>query len=414
MITIYILILSLIIYTTIIYTAIKHPGLYSINIWPFDKNLRFFWYSWLVFLLILTPFTYNAFDLPVWVISAGNLIKGEILPDKYVYLPVYAMFQAAIAFPFIFFLADIRLLLVFIVKLTVILSYAYLPKIMVSLADKDKHIAPLPLVIAPIIIYYIFFGTNHIVTAFLLASSLLLMKKRRYILAGFLAGLSCYKFLLIPAIVLIFIIIFLKRGARFAIFFFVGIVISFIPSFLYYINDPSRLLKKISSFGAIGAHCVHIEPFHFLFAFKKFFPHLEAIYIHYKIWLFIVFLGFLLSVILYIFKLLNPLQAISLCYAITVIVIPEPFRLEPLIVLLWLDALNRDSYLLRLFTWILLLVHSASWFDFANFRSLAFDNSMPFFLWEYRGVFIAAAVITTIIISLVDKKNNIKSSEDIF
>jgi hypothetical protein len=200
------------------------------------------------------------------------------------------------------------------------------------------------------------------------------------------------------------IIIIRKFGISNALRFIFGGIIFIIPSLLYYFYDTQTLLKIIGNQAAIGGHCNHIESFHFFFLIANIFKGFEAWYIGNKIWFFLSMLGIPISLLLYKLKRVNFIQCLALSYAFVTIFAPEPFRLEPLIGLLWLDAVFRESIRMQTFIFITLLIHSAAWYDIANSTFLIFDPATPYFLWIGKGLYLGMSVIIMFLIVVFEKE----------
>ena len=106
---------------------------------------------------------------------------------------------------------------------------------------------------------------SAVVMLLLLLASLQSLKRGKWILAGVFGGLSCYKFLMMPTILVLIVILVKWRGVGKALKYCVGGLIAAIPSVLYYISDPSKLDRVLQTKAAIGAHSSHIERFHFFY-----------------------------------------------------------------------------------------------------------------------------------------------------
>lgn len=361
--------------------------------WPNHPTMFMIWVLWLIFLLALAPLSYHGEDMEVWRISIENLLRGELLPRSYVYLPIYAELLAALVWPFHLIGWDAPLLIIYAAKWFVIFSYAACAALMSRITPKHSELAPLGIVLAPVTIFYLFFGTNHIVMFFLLLSALILMKRGEWFWGGFFAAFSCYKFLMIPTVIVLFFIVVLKYGAKNSLRAWAGAAVFFIPSLIYYLYDGETLLTIITHQAAIGAHAGHIEPFHFFYLVSRNVHGFEAWYINTKIWFLLSISGIPVSLLLYRLKRLNFLQSLALSYAFVAIFALEPFRLEPLVGLLWLDAVYRENVRLQAAIVSILFIHAAAWYETANSAFLIFDPAMPHSLWLGKGLFLGAAII---------------------
>ena len=89
----------------------------------------------------------------------------------------------------------------------VLAAYALSAGLMVQILPNRSQLAPLGIILAPVTIFYVVWGTNHVVMFFFLLIGLLLVKRRAWFWAGLAIGLACYKFLLLPTAVVLFVII---------------------------------------------------------------------------------------------------------------------------------------------------------------------------------------------------------------
>lgn len=402
---------SIVVYGMLLWAFWKKPSLLDLRGWPKHPTLSRIWWIWVVFLTIFAPLTYYEGDMGVWTGAIESLFTGQPLASHYVYLPVYAEFQAALLWPFQQLGIVSHLLTVYIVNGFVIFTYVYSAKLMAALiaevAPASSELAPLGIVIAPVTIYYLFFGTNHIVMFFLLLCTLTLLRKQQWFWAGLFAGLSAYKFMLIPTLLVLFAMLLGKYPRKTIWMFILGGLISLIPSILYYIFNPEVLSLLLARRAAVGAHSYHIERFHFLYLLSKHIPNLTEWYIDKQMWFYLTMLGIPVSLLLYIQKRLTVLQTLAFSYGFVVLFAPEPFRLEPLIGLLWLDAVFRCDLRLQAAIFGVLFTHAAAWFDRAYPHALTLDPAMPVELWEARGLYIGLAVILALGIAITgqDKRD---------
>ncbi|MBV6392152.1 MAG: hypothetical protein KPEEDBHJ_01374 [Anaerolineales bacterium] len=399
------------IFSTLFYTAIAWFGFKErarilpwIRQWPQHPTLFAIWVIWLVFLLVFAPLSYHEADMGVWRASIQNMLNGEILPENYVYLPVYAWLQSAFVFPFHFIGWDSPLLIVYVVKWFTILAYAACAPFMSGFLPKHSDLAPLGIVLAPVTIFYLFFGTNHIVMFLLLLTALILAGKGQWLWAGFFAAFGCYKFLLVPTFITFGILIFWQYGFKNALQFLLGAVIFIIPNAVYYFFDTGTLLRIVTQQAAIGAHGTHIEPFHFFYTISSRFEGFEAWYIGNKIWFLLSLSGIPISLILFNFKRVNFLQCLAVSYAFVALFALEPFRLEPLIGLVWLDAVERNDLPLQSSVFVTLFIHAAAWYDLANSAFLTFDPAIPADYWAGRGFYLGLTVILMIGVMVIKRQ----------
>jgi hypothetical protein len=396
---------SILLYAAIIWFWFKERAsiLPWIRQWPRHPTLFAIWVIWLAFLLIFAPLSYHEADMGVWRTSIQNMLNRELLPENYVYLPVYAWLQSALVFPFHLLGWDSPLLIVYAVKWFTILAYAACAVLMSRFLLDRSDFAPLGIVLAPVTIFYLFFGTNHIVMFLFLLIALILARKGHWLWAGFFAAFSCYKFLLAPTCITLGILVLWQNGFKRVLQFLVGAAIFLIPNVVYYFFDLSTFLRIVSQQAAIGAHAAHIEPFHFFYVVSSLFEGFEAWYIGKKIWFLLSLSGIPISLLLFKLKRVNFLQCLALSYAFVALFALEPFRLEPLIGLVWLDAVNREDIPLQSSVFVTLFIHAAAWYDLANSAFLTFDPAMPVDLWSGRGFYLGLAVILMILI-MVSKR----------
>jgi hypothetical protein len=394
---------SLTIYATLIFGIWKRREIFSLRGWPKDPTLFRVWTGWIIFLVLLAPLSYFAGDMDGWVNSIISLLHGRPLPDNYVYLPAYAELLAALACPFTIAGVQSTLLLIYVVKLPVITSYVYCAKLMSEILPGRSELAPLGIVLAPVTIFYLFFGTNHVVMFFFLLAALVLLKKGNWFWSGFFAFSSCYKFLLVPTLLVFIVLLLMRHEFKKVIVFCLGGVLFLVPSFIYYCYEPALLMKVISNQAALGGHCFHIEPMHFLFSIKNSFPGLENMYVGQKLWFYLSLSGVPLSILLYWRKRLNFCQSLAFSCAIVAIFALEPFRLEPMIGLLWLDSVHRDDLRAQTGIIAILLIQAAAWYDLANSWILTFYSTDVLYLWNFRGLLLGLAIIVTLLIILLEK-----------
>jgi hypothetical protein len=395
-------ILSIALYAFIFWAIFRKKVLRSFRQWPRNPTLFIIWTIWVIFLLLFAPLSYYKGDMAVWTTATQNLLRGELLPDPYVYLPIYGQILAALAWPFHLLGLDFHIGLVFIVKWVLVFAYIGCAILMSKFVPEQSELAPLAIVLAPVTVFYIFFGTNHLVMFFFLLASLVFLRQKRWLLAGVMAALSCYKFLMVPTVFVLLVLVWIKAGWRSALWFIMGGVIVLIPNIVYYAYDPQNLLRVVSSQAAIGAHSDKIEPFHFFYLLSQSVETFESWYIGTKTWLWLSLAGIPISLGLYWLKRLTFLQCLALGYAFVAIFAPEPFRLEPLVGLLWLDAVYRGSLKVQTAIFVILFVHAFAWYDLANSAFLSFDPAVPD-LWLGRGLFLGLAIIVTFGIILLEK-----------
>lgn len=399
----WIILLSVALYASVAYAIWRKDMLRHVLDWPASPTLRRIWLVWIGFLVLLAPLSYHEGDMDIWLRSVRYLLSGRLLAVGYVYLPVFAQLQAAIAWPFHIFGLATPFVLVFVIKATVILAYHATTQLMAHLSPHRTQLAPLAIALAPVTIFYIFFGKNDVVMFLLLVASLALVKKGRWAWAGLFGFLSCYKFLLAPTVLVLVIIIWLQYGRRPAGRYVAGGLATLVPSLMYFAYDLPLLRQLVTASAAIGSHSQHIEPFHALYAVNKVLPGLEALYIGQDIWLYLSLLGVPVAILFFRFGRTNLLQSLALSYAFITLFAPEPFRLEPLVGLLWLDAVYRGDLRLQTAVFVILFAHAAAWYDAANSRFLVFDPHMPSVVWAAKGFILGLAVALALAIVVFGK-----------
>lgn len=382
----------------------RHGG--WLTSWPAHPTFRNAWLLWLGFLALLTPLVYQLDDMQVWTGAIQNLLNGQPLPEGYVYLPFYAQLQAALAWPLRLLGLDNRLALVFLVHWVNLAGYAGCAYLLATLATREElaesaaGLAPLGIVMAPVTVFYLFFGTNHVLMAFGLLAALLALRRGQAFWAGVWMGAACYKLLLVPTAIVLAWVAWKRLGRPAALRFLLGGAAFLLPNLLYYAADPAALARILASQGNIGGHAAQMDWFHFLYIFSRVIPGFEAIYLDGRIWLGLVMLTAGVSGWLFARGRVNVLQALALSYAGVALFSPEPFRLEPLIALIWLDAVVRKDSATQTALGFTLLVHAAAWFDLAYFRLFTPDPQAPWWLWGGRGFILGEALIFTLVVML--------------
>jgi hypothetical protein len=215
-----------------------------------------------------------------------------------------------------------------------------------------------------------------------------------------LAGLGCYKFLLIPTVFVLTVIVLTAVGLRRTIRFVAGGAASLLPSFVYYYYYPDYFFRTLGSAGGIGGHCHHIERFH---AFHKIrnVGGFEGWYVGNKVWLYLAIAGAILSAILYLRGRLNVLQSLGLSAGIVALVSLEPFRLEPTVGVLWMDAVDRRSSRSQFAVLLVLFTHAAAWFYLAYPRLLQFHEPLaPHF--NMNGTAVGSALVVLLLVTVLE------------
>jgi hypothetical protein len=237
-------------------------------------------------------------------------------------------------------------------------------------------------------------GTNHIVMWALLLGAIVALRSRRFLWSGLLASLACYKFLLIPTVLLLGIIVAARFGRRPLTRFASGGALALVPSLIYYAYDPAFFARATGNLGAIGGHSQHLEEFHVLHAFRGI-PGLETTYVQGRVWFYLAVLGVVLAAALYLRKRLNTFQALGLSCGVVALVSVEPFRMEPMVGLLWMDAVHRGDRRLQGAIAVLLFTHAAAWFPLASPRYLSFFPPAAG-LWEAKGLYVGVALLSVL------------------
>jgi hypothetical protein len=274
---------------------------------------------------------------------------------------------------------------------------------MAGLIPEKSGLAPLGVILAPMTIYFIFNGNNHIVMLLFVLLSLLNIRKEKWVWAGAFAAISCYKFLMIPPVIVLAAIIAFRKGFKKFTRFSLGGLLVVAFNAIYYVIDPSKLTRILDHKAALGAHSAHIYRFHFLFGFSKLIDGFESWYIGNDVWFYIVLGGIPISLLLYRIGRLNILQSLAVSYAIVCLFGPEGYRIEPLIGIIWLDAIHRSDYRLQLMTLVLIFIDAGVWLQYAHPTNLIFDPTMPMFLFTGRGLYLGIAVIGIMMVMLAGK-----------
>jgi hypothetical protein len=275
---------------------------------------------------------------------------------------------------------------------------------MVRLQSKEFHeIAPLAVALNPVTIFYIFFGTNHIVMLCLLLIAIYFFKKEQWLLVGLFSAFAIYKYLLIPTIVLLCFILYLRYNVRKVFIFCAGFVIGLLPNLWYCSLDLTKMLHTINHLGAVGSQSHHIEPFHFLYIFNTDFPFLQDWYVFRGIWFVLTIAATFLVGFLYYRKRLTSLQALGISAAFVALFSLEPFRLEPALGLLWLDAVYRKD------TWLKQSIIAVIWFHILGWYPRAYPHTLEFLpipqilLWNLAGFLLGLSVLFMTAVVLLNK-----------
>jgi hypothetical protein len=385
-----IVLLSALLYGGLIYVLIRHRQWLDFRGWPPHPTLRRIWFLWLLFLAVLAPMAFNSGDMSVWSVSMLRLLDGQLLPEQYVYLPVYAQVLAAVFLPFKLLGLVNAWTVSYVIHIPILLAYVYSAKLMGKAIPDHASIAPLAIVLAPVTLFYILFGTNHIVMWVLLLAALLLLRANRPFAAGIFAVLCAYKLLLIPTLGILGIILLSRTDLRKVGAFVLGGIVGFMSSALYYVGDPSYFSRALSSLGAIGYNSDRIESFHFLYPFREI-PGFEVAYVHGKLWFIVVVIAIIITVLLFVLRSINALQALALVSGVVTVAAPEPFRMEPVVGLLWLDAVYRRDLRLQTAVFFVLFMHGAAWLFPAKPEPIVFIDGAER-IWELKGFLLGLAI----------------------
>jgi len=397
------IILSFIIYFLFFRYIFKPTNLLKLFSWPKDKTLLMFWLGWLGFLFIFAPLSYLEVDMNVWVESIKSLLVGKSLPFDYVYFPIFAQLNAAIAWPFHFLGLSSDFFLTYIVNGGVILAYMLSAKFMADFLVRDSQLAPLAIVLAPVVIFNLFLGSNHIMMFLFILISLILIKKEKWFWAGFFAFLSTYKFLMLPTLLVLLVIVYLGYGWKKTLRFLLGGFLFILPNLVYYLFYPDQLIRIINEKAAIGGRCQHLDPFHFLYYFKYRYLQLEHLYIAKKIWFYLSMVAVGMTLFFYKIKRFTLLQSLAFISGIIAILALEPFRLEPMIGLLWLDGVYRKDLLTKTAVFLIIFTFTAAWYPDANSGFLVFSPQMPLNYWLAKGLLLGLVIMFVFLIILFQK-----------
>jgi hypothetical protein len=124
--------------------------------WPTNPVARRIWAAWVIFLLALSPLSFHAADMQVWLNAMQAAMVGARFTHDYVYLPVYAQLLAAIALPFHILGINAVFVALYIVRAPVVIGYVVSAHLMSVLATRDSAVAPLAIVLSPVTLFYIF------------------------------------------------------------------------------------------------------------------------------------------------------------------------------------------------------------------------------------------------------------------
>jgi len=392
-------------YAVLIFALIKWKRWIRLIVWPEHPTVRLVWLMWLGFLVIIAPISYHQSDMMNWVGAIQSQLNGAVLPGGHAYLPVYAQIHAALLLPFYLVGLDKFTIEVYLIHFIIIAAYAFASGLMVALAPRDKQLAPLVTILAPTSIFFIFFGTNHIVMWALLAAALYLLMEEHYFWAGFAAFAGGYKFLLLPTSITLLIFVFIRKGKEKALRFLSGAMVFFVLNVPYYLFDFERALFTFREKANTGSYMYHLDGFHIFHFIETQSQAFQTWYMGKDIWFYAVGAVCLVTIALYSRRKVNTLQGLALTYAAVVLFAPEPFRMEPLFGLLWLDGIAREDRGSQAATVLIALVYGAFWYQQAYPPILTLAPYSGIILnAPARGLFIGASVIVALIISLARKR----------
>ena len=401
----YIAILSVLIYGFLFFALSRRKLWLRFIFWPENPTIRLIWGIWLGFLLVIAPLTYHQGDMMNWVGAVESQLNSSVLPDGHAYLPIYAQIHAALLYPLHLIGLDKFTIEVYLIRFLIIGAYSFASGLMVELAPRDKQIAPLVTILAPTTIFFIFWGTNHIVMWALLAAALFLLMQEQYFWAGFAAFAGGYKFLLLPTAITLLIFVFIRKGKAKGIQFLKGASVFLLLNIPYFFFDIERVQLLVSEKANIGSYTNHLDGFHIFYLAGVRWPSFQTWYMEKDIWFFAVGAVCFATLVLYARKKVNTLQGLALSYAAVVLFAPEPFRLEPLLGLLWLDAIAREDRGSQGTTVLIALVYAAFWYQQAYPQILTLAPYSGIILHaSERGLYIGAAVLLALIFSLTSKK----------
>ena len=390
-------VLSLAVYGSLGWALLRRPDAVDFSKWPPDRIARRFWMAWLVFLFTLSPLAYLAFDMTVWTTAMQQALAGDPFEHRYVYLPIYAQVLGALLLPFSLAGAGTQLTFLYIVRAPIFASYLYSAKWMAEMVPRDALTAPLAIVLAPVTIFYIFFGTNHLVMFGCLLAALQMIRLHRWFWAGVLAGLGCYKFLLIPTVFVLTVIVATAGGVKRGMLFVAGGLASLLPSLVYYYYHPEFLVRTLRNAGAIGAHSHKIAPFQPFYRIRDF-GGFGSWYLDNRVWLYLAIAGAILSAIPYVRGRLNVLQSLGLSAGVVALVSLEPLRLEPTIGVLWMDAVERRDSRSQIAILLVLFTHAAAWLGAAHPRILTTHQVVRYL--DMNGAVVGAAVVYLLFVTI--------------
>ena len=403
--------LSIAIYGTAAWAFATRSAGVDFSRWPADRTVRRFWFGWLVFLFALSPLTFHAGDMRVWVEAMQGAVRGEPFAPTYVYLPIYAQVLGALLLPFAVVGVATPLVCLYVVHIPIFAAYVYCAKLMAEMIPRHADVAPLAIVLAPVTIFYIFFGTNHIVMLACLLVALRMMQLGRSLGSGLFAGLACYKFLLVPTIFVLAVVTIRTAGWRRSRLFIAGALASLVPSVVYYGANSDYLVRTLRSGGGMGGHSHHIEPFHAFYRLRDI-AGFEDWYVGRRVWLYAAIAGALVSAVLYLSRRLNALQSLGVSAGVVALVSVEPFRMEPTIGLLWMDAVERRDLRLQTAVLVVVFTHAAAWFYPARPNIFAFYEPAVR-LFDMNGTAVGLALAYLLVVTLLHgSRDGLLSSTD--
>jgi hypothetical protein len=394
--------LSIISYASlVIFLYLFRHQIHFLFTWPTTPITRRMWIMWLLFLAIFAPLSEYPGDMQTWVDGVRYMAAGRQLPFWYVYLPIYSQFMAGLWLPFsVLNPVSAKVVLLYQIHALVLFAYAYSSTMLSRLAPDQREIATLAIIFNPVLLLNVFQGQNHLLMLACLLAALWMIWRERWFWAGFWVALGCYKFMLIPSAAVLTLIVLHRYGWKKLIPYFAGVLMTLIPSAIYYAYYPQRLLEIVSRFGSVGGHAYLIERYHFLFFVSNRIPGFNTFYLEHHIWVIIVVAGAVISAFLYWRGKLNSLQALGITEAIVCLAAPESFHLEPMIGLLWLDATRRRDLSLQTAVFATILLFSAAWYPDLNWDFESGALQLLMFLWEPRGLVVGAAVISVIVLTV--------------
>ncbi len=184
----------------------------------------------------------------------------------------------------------------------------------------------------------------------------------------------------------------------------IGLLIALLPNAIFFLEDSTLFLRMLNKAGNIGGHSSSIDPFHMFHVVDYFFPKFGDLYLKSSLWLIASLSGLGLAVLLFIFNKLTIVQSLAITYTTVCLFAPEPFRIEPLLVLFWINALGRNDRLLQLITMLLTFGLLATWFPYIKPSYFAWNEIVDKKWFGLGGLLLGFLIIVALVRIIVHKR----------